>query len=250
MRAPLRPEADAALLERCAVADAAERARLLAALAEHGEVVALYPGGGADTFVVSRLVGWDPARSRIEMEFAADPAREAAFARAGRATAVALLARVKLQFALDRLQVDALARRMTAEAAGPFARVQRRDAFRVVPPPDAQARLAVHDGGVERCAVVLDVSATGIAFRFDAPPSPLPETGRTFAGCRLELPATPPIRCALLVRSVDPMADEDRTPQVRLGCEFAGLDPPSARAVQVYVNAAQTRARRVRPRTA
>lgn len=248
MPAPLRPEADAELLERCAITDAGERARLLAALAEHGEVVALYPSGTDDTFVVSRLLGWDAASSRIELEFAADPAREAAFARAGRATAVALLARVKLQFGLDRMRVDAVTRRMSAQAAGPFARVQRRDAFRVIPPPDAQARLAVNDGGAERRAVVLDVSATGIAFRFDAPPSPLPEAGRTYAGCRLELPATAPIRCSLVVRSVDPMAAEDRTPQVRVGCELAGLDPPSARAVQVYVNAAQTRARRTRPR--
>lgn len=248
MRAPLRPEADAALLERCAVTDPAERGHLIGALAQHGEVLALYPSGAADTFVVSRLLGWDAASGRLEMEFAADPAREAAFERAGRATAVAVLARVKLQFALACLRVDALRRRLSADAVAPFARLQRRDAFRVVPPLDAQVRLVVNDGIAERRVVVLDVSATGIAFRFDAPPSPLTEVGRGFAACRLELPASPPIRCDLIVRSVDPMAESDRSPQVRLGCEFAGLDSSAARTVQMYVNAAQARARRVRPR--
>lgn len=244
---PFRPETDVAALARHAIGDAAERGRLLASLAEQGEVIALYPAGAADAFVVSRALGCDAAHGRLELEFTADAARESTFARAGRATAVALLARVKLQFELDRLRIDGTTRRLLAEARGPFARLQRRDAFRVVPPPDAQARLAVSEGSAEHRVVVLDVSATGIAFRFDAPPSPLPKLGQVWSGCRLELPATAAIRCALQVRSVDPMVTEDHAPQVRIGCEFAGLEPSAARAVQVYVNAAQTRRRRLRP---
>jgi hypothetical protein len=67
--------------------------------------------------------------------------------------------------------------------------------------------------------------------------------GTRLAGCRLELPAALPMRCTLAIRSAEPRPDAP----VRLGGEFEGLDPAAARAVQVFVNLAQTRTRRARP---
>ena len=65
-------------------------------------------------------------------------------------------------------------------------------------------------------------------------------------GCRLELPANAPIRCSLVVRGLRRPPAGSSAP-IRVGCEFEGLDASAERAIQVFVNLAQTRARRARP---
>jgi len=252
MSLPFRPETDPQLLEQFAV-DPPERLRLLAELAAAGEMVTLYPQGAPDCAVVSRVLSVDPAGREIEFEFSADAARQAAFRAAGAATVVALLARVKLQFDLERLALDHQPTRLRATAPGRLARLQRRDAFRVVPPVAGQARLWLRDPeslAGERRVTLLDLSATGIGFGLDGAPAPQPTAGDLLPGCRLELPATLPIRCDLMVRTVEPVPAQEDGPPLRVGCAFAALDPAAARAVQIYVNAVQARGRRLRPKLA
>lgn len=236
------------------VAERAERLRLLRALADGREMVTLHAGLDADCFVVSRVLAVDPVADTVDLEFNTDDGRRDAFRAAGVATGVALLDRVTLQFELLRPTIAGDGGRGRLRAALPqrLARMQRRDAFRVAPPASAVAALSVPGTDAPHAVRVLDVSATGIAFEWEGD-ADAPRPGTRLAECRLELPASVPIRCDLLVRGVEPLADPYDDPRrrvLRVGCAFDGLDPSSARSIQVYVNLAQTRGRRVRPRLA
>jgi c-di-GMP-binding flagellar brake protein YcgR len=224
-----------------AVADAAERIGLLRRLLAEGAMVVLHLPGDEDTAVVSRLLSLDVAAGRVELEFDTDEGRRAAFRDAGSALARATLDGVGLRFELEatRTEVDG---RLVASLPRRLARLQRRETYRVAPPVTAQPRLFVPVDGAEREARILDLSATGVAFEWPSPAA-APPVGTRLAGCRLELPAALPMRCTLAIRSAEPRPDAP----VRLGGEFEGLDPAAARAVQVFVNLAQTRTRRARP---
>ena len=227
------------------VEDAGERTRLMRRLFAEGAMVVLTPPDDEDTAVVSRVLSVDATGGRLELEFVTDAARVAAFREAGRACARASLDGIGLRFALEPIQLigDAEARRLVAAMPVRLLRLQRREAFRVAPPVTAQPRLFVPLADGEREVRVLDVSATGLAFEWPDADSP-PPAGTRLPGCRLELPATVPIRCTLRVRGVEPRPDAP----VRVGVELEGLAPTAARSVQVYVNLAQVRSRRARPR--
>jgi c-di-GMP-binding flagellar brake protein YcgR len=241
------PETDPRRLAPHAVDDGAERLGLLEALRAADEMVTLHAARDLDCFVVSRVVGLDAARGTIDFEFKTDDAREAAFRRADRLVGVAFPGGVKLQFELARFTIVDLPdpARLRAHLPERAWRIQRRDAYRVTPPPHGLARLHLPDGEAAREVAVVDVSATGLAYL--ARSADAPEVGARMAGALLGLPACAPIRCVLHVRDVAPAFGEDRA-TLRVGCELEGLDPPAMRAVQVYVNAAQVRARRARPR--
>jgi flagellar brake protein len=247
-----RPEADAGLLELYRVPDHGDRSRLLTELAAAGDRVTLYAPGTHDCFVVSKVLSVDTARDTVEFEFTTDEERHAAFKRSGRAVAVALLARVKLQFELSPIAVDREPGPQRLRAALPrsMSRLQRRDAYRVAPPVESTARLWLRDpdaDGGERRVLVLDVSANGIGLGTAPDDAAVPAVGDMLSGCRLEFPGSAPIRCTLAVRAVAPAPDDDRG-GLRIGCEFAAIDAAAARAVQMYVNAAQTHGRRIRPK--
>ncbi|RPH43735.1 MAG: flagellar brake protein [Burkholderiales bacterium] len=247
------PEHDPDVFERFGIPDTAERVRLLRALAESGEMVTLHAPRPTDGQVVSRVLALDAAHGTIDLEFTTDDARRDVFRAADAAVAVALLHRVKLQFELARFTIvgDGDRGRLRAPLPQRLARLQRRDAYRVEPTPSASPRLWLNDGHGERAVRILDVSATGLAFEWPDAGTP-PQPGTRLGGSRLELPATAPIRCELVVRATEPIADpySDPTERVplRVGCAFEALEPSAARAVQVFVNLAQSRGRKARPR--
>jgi c-di-GMP-binding flagellar brake protein YcgR len=250
MASPFRPETDLQLLEQFAV-EPGECARLLAELAESSETVTLYPHGAPDCAVVSRILSVDPSGRGVELAFSADAARQSVFREAGAVTVVAVPARVKLQFELEHLALDHPPLRLRGAVAGRLSRLQRRDAYRVVPPVAGQARLWLRDPQSitgERRVTLLDVSVTGVGFGLDGPPAAVPDSGDVLPGCRLELPANVPIRCDLVVRTVEPVPAQEDGTQLRVGCAFAVLDPQAARVLQIYVNTAQTLGRRLRPK--
>jgi c-di-GMP-binding flagellar brake protein YcgR len=247
------PVRDASVLERFGIEDGAERLRLLRALADSREMVTLHTEDDADCHVVSRVLGVDAALGTIDLEFNTDQARRDAFRGSTGVTAVALLDRVKLQFELARCTLvgDGEHGRLRAPLPRGLVRLQRRDAFRVEPSLSAVPRLWLREHSGERAVRILDVSATGLAFEAVAD-ALVPRVGACLEACRLELPAMAPIRCDLRVRAVEPIVDPFSDPAeglpLRVGCAFDALEPSAARAVQVFVNLAQARGRRARPR--
>ena len=242
------PERDPDLLTRHAVEEAGERLRLLQGLYDQREMVTLYAGGAEDCFVVSRVLGFDTMLGTFDLEFNTDDGRRTQFREAGQGIGVALPQRVKLQFALERFTIAGNAERTRLHAPLPaaLARLQRRDAFRVEPPPQASPRLWLHGAGGEFPVQVFDVSATGVAFAWPTD-EPAPPIGTRLQRCRFELPGNAPIRCDLIVRGVEAIG-VGMPVQVRVGSAFDALDSPAARAIQVFVNVAQVRGRRARPR--
>jgi c-di-GMP-binding flagellar brake protein YcgR len=247
-----RPETDPRLLERFGVLERRERGRLLAELVAGADRVTLFAGDDHECVVVSRLLEIDTQHGSVILEFTTDDTHRAAFVRAGRATATALLVRAKLQFELDPVEVRDVgcgASRLCAPLPGVLAMLQRREAFRVAPPVESSARLWVRDPrepGGERRVAVTDVSATGLGLLLHGVDADAPEVGTVFGRVRIELPGTSPIHCDLVVQAIRPGQPGERG-ALRVGCEFAGIDSAAARAVQVFVNASQTRGRRLRP---
>ena len=239
-RVPAEP-----LPERFSVDDALERVRLLQRLLDARAPVTLHLPDGALGTAAARLLEVDARAQRLALRVDDPGTLATALGNAPRVLGLATLDGVELRFELGPVRLAKESGWPLIRAALPrrLVRLQRRDAFRVAPPATARPRLMVPVRGGLREAAIVDLSATGIAFEWPGPDD-APAPGDELVGGRLDLPSTPPIGCGLVVRSSTRRAGEP----ARLGAEFVGLDPASARAVQVFVNLAQTRVRRVRPR--
>jgi c-di-GMP-binding flagellar brake protein YcgR len=237
-------ETDRSLLEQCAVPDPRMRLKLLQSLSERGRPLVLHPGGAHD---VAQPVGATltaVGEASLELELAPDPAQIDSVRAAAWVTVVAQHDSAKVQFELRGFSIHQTAQRtcLSAKVPDQVARIQRREAFRVEPPVHARPKLWVRLGEALHEVRVGDLSATGLSFEAPADGS-APQPGTLLKGCRLEFPAAPPIPCELEVRSV---RGGDGKPR-KVGCAFSALPPSAERAVQVFVNNAQLRARRLRP---
>lgn len=259
------PERDAELLRAHDVGDANERLRWLQRLADAGDALSLYANTHAQH---ERPQGCPTIGLRVDqsagaMELMFDPTRMGAgelteYRRHG-GTAVGLLDGVRLQFDVQPLPERGAGlvtggRHLTLRAALPthLARLQRREAFRVTPlaATPAQLWMPLSDRlGDERRLALADISATGLAFFWPMLAGSPPPVGTLLEDCRLELPASLPIRCTLIVSDVTASHDA-QSPRVRVGCAIGRLDSTSARAIQVYVNTTQVLPRAKRPRVA
>lgn len=238
-------ETDADTLQRAQIGEASQRRRQLQQLVQARAAVVLHvgPRGEASTHatIAARARSIDIDRGLLEFDLSPQEGAADALRRADHAVAVCAADGVKLQFELTRLTLlsEGGLGRLRAPLPATVARIQRRDAFRVKPPAHSQACLWLRGPQGESPMRIVDVSATGLSFEQpDGEPEPLP--GDRHRGCRLELPGNAPIRCDLIVRSVRRRAKM----APRIGCEFDGLDPGAARAVQVFVNLAQVNGRR------
>jgi len=123
-------------------------------------LIALYSPRDHEEFVVTQILAWNAAG--IRFDFTTDAARRQALLGAGSIVVVAFLERIKIQFAAGRLRAGDDGGRpvMDCELPRQVHRIQRRDAFRVRPPPVHPAECVIRSvGGVERVYRVLDVSA-------------------------------------------------------------------------------------------
>ncbi|MEI6548009.1 MAG: PilZ domain-containing protein [Burkholderiales bacterium] len=247
MSALHRPETDDSVLRDYRIAEPSERARLLAELVSTGDLVSIYENLDAEQCLESRLLAYDPARDSLEFEILPKQIHSANVVSGSAVVAVAVMARVKLQFEISPITVDVDARKFQTKAPSSVVRLQRRDAFRVIPPREAAAYLFVGEaisGSQAWRTPVLDLSASGLAFEWRN--STPPERGAILPFCRIELAGVSAITCQLRVISTklqEPLGSHI----ARVGGEFIGLDSSAARAIQVYVNAAQTRSRARKP---
>ena len=242
-----RPETDDRVLREYRTDEPFERARLLAELVSTGDQVSICESLDAEQCFESRLLAYDPARDSLEFEILPNQIYPANVLSGSVVVAVAVMARVKLQFEISPITVDVEARKFQAKAPSSVVRLQRRDAFRVVPPREAAAHLfigeAISDSKAWRTPV-LDLSASGLAFEWLT--STPPARGAILPFCRIELAGVPAITCQLRVISTK-LQEPLGSLITRVGGEFIGLDSSAARAIQVYVNAAQTRSRARKP---
>ena len=159
--------------------------------------------------------------------------------------AVAYLDSVKLQFDLHGLLLVRSARAAALQASMPseLYRFQRRSAFRVRTLEAASPRAHLRHPAMPEMQLqlrVLEVSAGGCALFLPHDVPPL-APGCTLAGVQVELDADTRFVGALVLHHVTAILPNERG--VRLGCEWAPLDGPAARALQRYIDQTQKRRR-------
>jgi flagellar brake protein len=221
------------------VANPTEVLALLRRLVDSAVLVQLSaPGGAAYT---STMWSVDGTARRISLDADASHPQVHALVDAGEATAVAYLDAIKLQFDLRGLMLVHGQRASALQSVLPdvMYRFQRREFFRVRVRDSAVAQLR-HPGSLQLLTLrVLDVSVGGCSLALPAGTAPI-GPGTTLQGVRIELDADTLFVAALTVQHVSG-GFGNTTGGARLGCSFAGLDAPSQRALQRYVDLTQRR---------
>lgn len=209
-------------------------------------LVTLYAGDDPDTFIVTRIVALEA--DSLELDFDGDTDRLQALLAAPYLTVVGLPGSVKIQFRLDKVEVVQVPGRSGRHAGTVLAalvpaqgwRVQRRNAFRVRPPAEDQAVVAVRLPGLgDFRGALTDISVGGLAANW--PAGKAPALGARLRHCRIEAQGIAPIPCDLRVVRVE-SAEGARPPVV--SCEFDGMPQTVARFVQLYVMDIEKRARK------
>ena len=211
-----------------------------------GALVTLYAGDDPDSFIVTRILSLEA--DSLELDFQGDADRLEALLAAPWLTVLGLAGSVKIQFRLqdaEAVPVPGKAGRpggMLLAAAVPAEgwRVQRRNAFRVQPPADDQATVALRIAGRgEETGALTDLSVGGLAITWQA--GEAPELGTRLRHCRIEADGIAPIPCDLRVVRVE--TTDDGQPPV-LSCEFEAMPQTVSRFVQLYVMDIEKRARK------
>lgn len=208
--------------------------------------VSLYPdrqdGGRHDgDFVITRVAYLDETDVELEL---AEQAGAGSAPDLASVTCVAFPGRVKTQFRLSGCKLlDGQADGkpvLKAPIPDVLWRIQRRDAFRVTPPTEDEARCIrrlLPDG--ETRYPLVDLSADGAAVHLPAEEAP-PAIGDCWPHSRIESASDRIIPCDLIVRHVDARPGGG----YRIGLSFRALPSEVQRQVQLYVIDIDKRARR------
>jgi len=234
-------------------------------------LVTLYPEGRADDAFVTRIVHVAP--DGVELDVSGQTRSAAALRNASYAVGVAFPQNVKTQFRLERMELsDAIARRdgdsdsdrdgdgdggngdsgqdgagddsetvraahlvttLHAPVPAELHRLQRRESFRVHPPPEDDAhcvqRIAI---GRELRHPIIDLSAGGLSIRMTAADA-RPARGRIWRHSRIETSSSLVIPCELVTQGVydDPSAES----AYRVAFAFHAMPSETVRRVQMYV---------------
>ena len=214
-------------------------------LGSHSLVV-VYAGDDPDVFLVTRILALEA--DTVELDFTGRNDHRDALLAAPWLTVVGTPGPVKIQFRVTGAEVvppaPGAGERLSALLPAEGWRVQRRNAFRVRPPPEDKARVVVRtDDGSDCDGTLTDLSAGGLAFEWPAG-QPLPELGATLHHCRIEAGSRAPIPCDLrIVRLDSPGADEAELAATRVSAEFHGMPHEVSRSVQLYVMDLEKRGR-------
>lgn len=223
---------------------ASEIAALLRSLVQQQARVTLSNAAGHN--LNSQLCGLDEAHGALSFEApSGDPAVRALLT-SGETSAAAYLDDVRVQFELEELMLVNSVHGAVLRGPWPTVayRFQRRQAFRVRPGSRSpQVRLTHPEHPTELRARILDLSVGGLAMLLPPELKPWPE-GTILPGVRLDLDRDTRIQASLRVQHVHVAnANASGTP---LGLAFAQISPVDARAMQLYIDQAQKRSRRLR----
>lgn len=222
---------------------ARERIALLRQLRDgHVTLNLATPAGG---MLQGTLWTIDEARARLSLQVDPGHPQLEGLVDGDEAVAVAYLDAVKLQFDLDELLLVRSDASVVLQAALPATlfRFQRRGAFRVRPADTGAPTARLRHPSIPEMEIalrVLDVSVGGCALFLPHDVPPL-EPGRTLSQVAVALDADTRFTTALLLQHVT--AIQPGQGGVRLGCQWAALDGPAARALQRYIDQTQKRRR-------
>jgi len=209
-------------------------------------LVAVFAADDPDVFIVTRILSLEA--DSLELDFDGEADRRQALLDAPYLTVVGAPGSVKIQFRLENVEavpVPGKAGRpgsllVSANVPSEGWRVQRRNAFRVQPPVEDQATVAIRlPGKGEHTGALTDLSVGGLAILW--PLEDTPELGSRLRHCRIEAEGIAPIPCDLRVVRVDATEAGQRA---AVSCEFEDMPHTVARFVQLYVMDIEKRARK------
>ena len=240
MGTPLKQplEADALDHERYQVHSRIEIAALLRAVAESHIAVTVYFNQGAE-FIVTNVLDVNPEFEELILDLGADDAANRRLLKSTRMTVVTFLDHIRLQFQAQRAeettheQLPALRIRLPEM----LLRLQRRNFYRIRTPvakPIAASFPDPADRGRRVSLRIFDLSCGGVALVAGEGEIAL-EPGTILSDCRIDLPEVGVLNTALEVRNAAKHEEGARMNLRRYGCQFVGLAPALASAVQRYI---------------
>lgn len=246
-RVAQRLEEDPPDLERYEVASRLEIVALLRALAESRMPVTVYFDRGAD-FIVSNVLQVNPDFEELILDRGADEAANRRLLKAARLTVVSFLDHIRLQFQAERAEETSYERRpaLRLRLPGSLLRVQRRNNFRIRTPlarPIAASFRDPADRARRASLRILDLSCGGVSLVAGEGEIAL-EPGTVLTDCRIDLPEVGVLNTVLEVRHADRYEEGVRANLRRYGCQFVGLPPALASAVQRYITRTERAVRR------
>lgn len=224
--------------ERYQVHSRFEIASLLRAVADSRIAVTVYFNRGAE-FIVTNVLDVMPETEELILDLGADDTANRRLLMADRMTVVTFLDHIRLQFQAQRAeetihgQLPALRMRLPEM----LLRLQRRNFYRLRTPV-AQPLTAIFAdplaAGRRLSLRLIDLSCGGVALLADEGDAEF-APGTILQGCRIDLPEIGVLSAALEVRSVAKHVEGVRMSMRRYGCQFVGLAPALASAVQRYI---------------
>lgn len=213
---------------------------LLRSLYEKRILAALYYDGVND-FVMTTVL--EVGDKELWVEQGVDAPKNRRIAEAGKITLVSLLDQVKIQFSVDRV------RAVTHKGYPAFClplpvnlyRLQHREYYRLMLPQSEHLRCIIPIGGQSAAShevPVMDISLGGARLSYAAGEIEF-VPGRTYPGCRIDLPGEGEINVTITVKSLVTVSPKSGQVIKRVGCEFKNLDNASNILLQRYVTKVQ-----------
>ena len=233
--------------ERYQVHSRFEIASLLRAVADSHIAVTVYFNRGAE-FIVTNVLDVNPEFEELILDLGADDTANRRLLQSDRMTVVTFLDHIRLQFQAQRAeetihqQLPALRIRLPDM----LLRLQRRNFFRLRTPVARPLAAIIPDPRAPDRHIslrVIDLSCGGVALLAGEGDAEF-AAGTILQGCRIDLPEIGVLSAALEVRSAAKHSEGARMNMRRYGCQFVGLAPALASAVQRYI----TRTERERAR--
>ena len=217
-----------------------EIAAILGTLRNTGSMVRAYFGGGND-FILTSIIEVRPEQDEVVIEFGADAAANQRALQAGKITFVAAHERIKIQFVAETLRQSRFDGRdvFSMEIPATLLRLQRREYFRIATPLTKPLLCIIPPQakpvGVPSQVTIVDISCGGIAV-IDSTESAGIETGASFRGCRILLPALGEVAANIVVRSTFEVTYRNGVKHRRAGCEFTDMRERERALIQRYIS--------------
>lgn len=211
---------------------------VLRKIAEDGSRVALYYGGSS-YFILTTLLGVDD--SGLWLEQGPDSTANRRIIESDDLVCVSAHLNVKIQFAAHQASATDFQGYPAFYLPFPDSifRVQRRDSFRLTPPPSAPLRCIIPISEPQQKrqkeVTIMDISAGGIKITCAENDLEL-EEGKTYENCQIKLPGVGTINVTITVKNLVSLTTKSGQVLRRAGCQFQKLDGTTNILLQRYVN--------------